>query len=442
MNVTREELTNLLIENEKLIHWCIHNSGVSITRSDYEDLKQIAIEAMIESIHKFDPNKGTKLSTYAIVYMLGRLKQFRRTNIMNDGFSKDALDIYTNIQKSYKHYENNIDLKNFANNYMNDLPIDNNKKNEVFNLIDGFIRLDKPINENDISNDIKEFIVSNSNTENDLLYKTLIREFLDSCNTCKEKDIMYKHIFLNKTQKELSKEYNVSHSYISYLLQRAKFICINMFINNEEYDNALIALFSNLSDRYIKNIDDFYYYCEKNKININKIPKHKLNIYLNKHFKLNKEKENVMTTQLYSTKKKNRLILRLFMYRILNCKINNVYATLNASTIKNFKLHLKKILSKTKYECNEINDYIDKLTLSQSISIFDRALKLIEKYKFVSPYQIGINCEKFTNDSLHSGEKINKYNINDIQTTPTYWDQIYDCLNVFKTNNLKLLGLL
>lgn len=81
MNLSIEERNQLVLENQKLIHYLLrpYRNKVSSPLYDYEDLVQVANEAMCLAIDKLDTQRS-KFSTWISSYILGYVKYYRFKN--------------------------------------------------------------------------------------------------------------------------------------------------------------------------------------------------------------------------------------------------------------------------------------------------------------------------------------------------------------------------
>lgn len=67
-----QDLTNLIMENQNLIYSIIHYfEGYK----NKDDLFQVGAMGLIKAYKKYDPNMGTKFTTYAYPYILGEMKK-------------------------------------------------------------------------------------------------------------------------------------------------------------------------------------------------------------------------------------------------------------------------------------------------------------------------------------------------------------------------------
>lgn len=64
--MTKEEINNLILENEKLAYSIVHRYRNKF-KIDYEDLKSTAILGLVKAANTFDNSKDTKFSSYAYI---------------------------------------------------------------------------------------------------------------------------------------------------------------------------------------------------------------------------------------------------------------------------------------------------------------------------------------------------------------------------------------
>lgn len=70
------ELTELVVENEKLLYSIIHKYFPHYPNK--EDLLQVGSIGLLKAYQNFDPTKGAKLTTYAYPYIYGEMKKYVR----------------------------------------------------------------------------------------------------------------------------------------------------------------------------------------------------------------------------------------------------------------------------------------------------------------------------------------------------------------------------
>ncbi len=70
------ELTDFVLENEKLLYSIIHKYFPNYPNK--EDLLQVGSIGLLKAYQNFDPTKGAKLTTYAYPYIYGEMKKYVR----------------------------------------------------------------------------------------------------------------------------------------------------------------------------------------------------------------------------------------------------------------------------------------------------------------------------------------------------------------------------
>ena len=99
-------LNNIIEQNIGLVKSCI--SKFLFKSSDYEDIFQAGCLGLTRAAKKFDPNFGTKFSSYAVPFILGEIKDFFHNNNKLK-LSRNHQRIYNmiNIEKEKFYNENN-----------------------------------------------------------------------------------------------------------------------------------------------------------------------------------------------------------------------------------------------------------------------------------------------------------------------------------------------
>ncbi len=99
-------LNSIIEQNIGLVKSCI--SKFLFKSSDYEDIFQAGCLGLTRAAKKFDPNFGTKFSSYAVPFILGEIKDFFHNNNKLK-LSRNHQKIYgmINIEKEKFYNENN-----------------------------------------------------------------------------------------------------------------------------------------------------------------------------------------------------------------------------------------------------------------------------------------------------------------------------------------------
>lgn len=212
-NITEKDLETLVSENSALI-WSIvkrfKNRGYEL-----DDLFQIGAIGFIKAVKRFDLSYDTKLSTYAVPYIIGEIKIFLR----DDGMikvSRGLKELNYKIKLLEEKYEKNNEEVSMDK-IVKALKI----SKEDFILAQNINSSVESINEYCFTNSIKEkeekiIIEKNENPENNIVQRIMIKDALKKLDE-KEKNIILLRYFKEKTQSEVAKIYGTSQVQVSRL---------------------------------------------------------------------------------------------------------------------------------------------------------------------------------------------------------------------------------
>ena len=212
-NITEKDLETLVSENSALI-WSIvkrfKNRGYEL-----DDLFQIGAIGFIKAVKRFDRSFDTKLSTYAVPYIIGEIKIFLR----DDGMikvSRGLKELNHKIKILEEKYEKNNEIIQMDK-IIKELKI----SKEDYILAKNINSSIESINEYCFDNSTKEkeekiIVEKNENPENNILQKIMIKDALKKLDE-KEKNIILLRYFKEKTQSEVAKIYGISQVQVSRL---------------------------------------------------------------------------------------------------------------------------------------------------------------------------------------------------------------------------------
>lgn len=212
-NITEKDLETLVSENSALI-WSIvkrfKNRGYEL-----DDLFQIGAIGFIKAVKRFDRSFDTKLSTYAVPYIIGEIKIFLR----DDGMikvSRGLKELNHKIKILEEKYEKNNEIIQMDK-IIKELKI----SKEDYILAQNINSSIESINEYCFNNSTKEkeekiIVEKNENPENNILQKIMIKDALKKLDE-KEKNIILLRYFKEKTQSEVAKIYGISQVQVSRL---------------------------------------------------------------------------------------------------------------------------------------------------------------------------------------------------------------------------------
>ena len=132
MNMTNEEINNIIIQNEKLAYSIAHKYKNKVSAYiEFEDLKSICILGLVKAANTYDYNKNIQFSTYSysvirndILLELKKLKKHRNTINLFDIVDNDKITYIDFIKDELnieQDYIDNEQLKDL-NIYINELP--------------------------------------------------------------------------------------------------------------------------------------------------------------------------------------------------------------------------------------------------------------------------------------------------------------------------------
>lgn len=204
----------LIQENENLIR-CIVKKFKSKGESA-DDLYQIACVGFLKAINNFDLSFGVRFSTYLVPMVAGEIKRYLR----DDGPIKVSRIIKMQRQRINKYIEC------YKEEHMGESPtleevcaaLDIEKSDAVMALDSAKMPLSLFEKQDDDEGGLEliDKISDDSETENDLIDKIMLRAVIDSLPV-REKKIVLLRFFRDKTQSETAKAIGVSQVQVSRL---------------------------------------------------------------------------------------------------------------------------------------------------------------------------------------------------------------------------------
>ncbi|MEG2460103.1 MAG: SigB/SigF/SigG family RNA polymerase sigma factor [Clostridia bacterium] len=208
-NIAREEF---IYANLRLVLSLVqkfNNRGENV-----DDIFQVGVIGLLKSIDNFDMNLNVQFSTYAVPMIIGEIKRFLRDS-STLRVSRSLRDIAYKIMKEKEIY---------INQYSKEPTLEELSKLVEESIEDIVVALDSMVQPvsiyetvyNDAGNSISivDQIKDDINEAEELTNKMTINSALEKL-TPKERNIINKRFFQNKTQVELAKEIGVSQAQIS-----------------------------------------------------------------------------------------------------------------------------------------------------------------------------------------------------------------------------------
>ena len=195
-----EELKELIINNQNLIY-----SIASKFKGDKEDLFQAGCLGLIDAYQKYDSNYNTKFTTYAYPFIMGEMYKYVLGD-KNIKLSPEIVKLNLAIKKAedyltqkFKRGPTDIELSSFL-----EIPV--YKLVETRNCYQT-LSLDDDTNESSLY----DFVSSDDVSKDDLI---LLKDALNRLEA-KEKELIIKRYFYNKTQQEVANELGINQVKVS-----------------------------------------------------------------------------------------------------------------------------------------------------------------------------------------------------------------------------------
>lgn len=197
----RDELNNLIMNNQNLIYSIIHK----FKGGDIDDLYQAGCLGLINAYKNFNSNYNTKFTTYAYPYIVGEVSKYM-TNNRNIRMSPDNIKLYRGMKKATEFLTQHYNREPTDNEIASFLEIDLYKLQEIRNMI-ALESLDYEYENGDLYN-----VISIENLSKDELID--LKDAMSILSESERKFIIERY-FYNKTQQELARSYDTNQVKIS-----------------------------------------------------------------------------------------------------------------------------------------------------------------------------------------------------------------------------------
>ena len=201
-----DEITNLVLNNEKLIY--------SITNyfknyNSKEDLYQAGCLGLINAYKKYKPDMNCKFTTYAYPYILGEMRKLVRED-KGVKISREITKLNLKIEKAYILLSQKLMKEPSIEEISNYLEIPECYVSEAILSLNKIKSIDEPV-----THEGKEFtlqdVIGESNNIDDLI---MLKEVLKSLNN-EEKELINNRYMKDYTQTETSKLVGMSQVQVS-----------------------------------------------------------------------------------------------------------------------------------------------------------------------------------------------------------------------------------
>lgn len=201
-----DEITNLIINNEKLIYSIANYFKNYNSR---EDLYQAGCLGLISAYKRYNPNLNCKFTTYAYPYILGEMRKLVRED-KGIKISREITKLNLKIEKAYILLSQKLMKEPSIEEIANFLEIPEYYVSEAILSLNKIKSIDEPV-----SNEGKEMtlqdVIGKSNNIDDLI---LLRDSLNNLNE-EEKELINNRYMNDYTQSETSKLIGMSQVQVS-----------------------------------------------------------------------------------------------------------------------------------------------------------------------------------------------------------------------------------
>jgi len=227
------KIRNFFIEKyAPLVRYVVSNMNIYVNdQSDYDDLIGWGIEGLIDAIDRFDPDRGVKFKTYAIIRIRGSIYDKLREM---DWIPRSVRQIEKEYQKAVSELQYELGEKpteemiaerlGFSLEELKENALKlQNAKNYISSL-DNVIFPDSSSSENSITlEDILEVPYEDANPETLAIKKEIIEKIKEAIKELPEKELQVIMLYYHEelTLKEIGAILNVTESRVSQLHARA-----------------------------------------------------------------------------------------------------------------------------------------------------------------------------------------------------------------------------
>ena len=200
------EITNLIIENERLIY------SIASFFKNYnskEDLYQAGCLGLITAYKKFNPNMNCKFTTYAYPYILGEMRKLVRED-KGLKISREITKLNLKIEKAYILLSQKLMKEPNIEEIANYLEIPEFYVSEAILSLNKIKSIDEPVSSEGREFTLQDVIGKRENIDELIM----LRELLTSLNN-EEKAIINNRYMKDYTQSETSKLVGMSQVQVS-----------------------------------------------------------------------------------------------------------------------------------------------------------------------------------------------------------------------------------
>ena len=201
-----DEITNLIINNEKLIYSIANYFKNYNSR---EDLYQAGCLGLISAYKRYNPNLNCKFTTYAYPYILGEMRKLVRED-KGIKISREISKLNLKIEKAYILLSQKLMKEPSIEEIANFLEIPEYYVSEAILSLNKIKSIDEPVSSEGKEMTLQD-VIGKSNNIDDLI---LLRDSLNNLNE-EEKQLINNRYMNNYTQSETSKLIGMSQVQVS-----------------------------------------------------------------------------------------------------------------------------------------------------------------------------------------------------------------------------------
>lgn len=203
-----EELSRIIMDNEKLIHKITHYFS---NYSSKEDLFQVGCIGLIKAYKNYKDDYNTKFTTYAYPYIVGEIKKYIRED-KGIKVSRDITKLNLKIERAYLTLAQKLMREPSIRELSEYLEIDEYCISEALSVNNVLQSLDEPIVDNGKELTLHDTISKVETMDLDTLI-ALKKEL--SCLESSDYQIINEHYLQDKTQSEIAKDLGINQVQVS-----------------------------------------------------------------------------------------------------------------------------------------------------------------------------------------------------------------------------------
>lgn len=187
-----------------------------------DDLRQVALLAMIRGIDRFDPARGFEFSTFASRTMEGELKRYFRDRTWSVRPPRRIQELHLDVRTAQQELEQQLGRIPTPKDIATRLEV---TVDEVIEAMEASaahtqVSLDKPMNDDDQASASTELALACSEAGFESVDSEIVVRNLLARLPARERAVIQMRFFDNMTQPEIAERMGVSQSYLSRIIRK------------------------------------------------------------------------------------------------------------------------------------------------------------------------------------------------------------------------------